>query len=68
MKKINYNGIAKIKPLLFTAILIILFMILIPILSIGTENNKDPNEHIEEEEISEETSAQVSSDVYIDGD
>ena len=68
MKKINYNGIAKIKPLLFTAILIILFMIIIPILSIGTENNKAPNEHIEEEEISEETSAQVSSDVYIDGD
>lgn len=47
MKKISYNGITKIKLLLFTTILIILFMIVTPILSIGTKNSEDPNEHIQ---------------------
>ena len=67
MKKVSYNDIKKIRALLFTTILIILFMIIIPILSIENKNNKDLNEYIEEIDVIEETSSELISDIYIDG-
>ena len=46
MKKINCYSITRIKPLLYTTILIILFMIIIPIISIEGKINLEPKEYI----------------------
>ena len=68
MKKINCYSITRIKPLLYTTILIILFMIIIPIISIEGKINLEPNEYIEDQEVSMQTSAEVNTDIYINGD
>ena len=68
MKKINCYSITRIKPLLYTTILIILFMIIIPIISIENKNNLEPNEYIEDQGVSMQTSAEVNTDIYINGD
>ena len=68
MKKINCYSITRIKPLLYTTILIILFMIIIPIISIEGKINLEPNEYIEDQGVSMQTSAEVNTDIYINGD
>ena len=68
MKKINCYSITRIKPLLYTTILIILFMIIIPIISIEGKLNLEPNEYIEDQGVSMQTSAEVNTDIYINGD
>ena len=68
MRKITYYGITNIRPLLYTTILIILFMIIIPIISIENKNNLEPNKYIQDEIISTETSEEISNNIYIDGD
>ena len=68
MKKISYGGINRIKPLLYTTILIILFMIIIPMISIESKINPQQNQYIEDEGISADTSVEVSNDIYINGD
>ncbi|MBX9138154.1 MULTISPECIES: stage II sporulation protein D [unclassified Clostridium] len=68
MKKINCGGISKIKLILYTTILIILFMIIIPMLSIKTTNIKDNKQPIKNEDTTKETLAEISNEIYIDGD
>ena len=68
MKKIHCYSITRIKPLLYTTILIILFMIIIPIISIEGKINLEPNEYIEDQGVSMQTSAEVNTDIYINGD
>ena len=68
MKKINCYSITRIKSLLYTTILIILFMIIIPIISIEGKINLEPNEYIEDQGVSMQTSAEVNTDIYINGD
>ena len=67
MKKINCSWISKIKPIFYTTILIILFMIIIPMLSIKTKNIKENKQPIKEEEVKKEVLAETSNEIYIDG-
>ena len=67
MKKISYDSIKAIKPLLYTTILVILFMIIIPLVSIKSEIIVEQNKYVEDEVIAKEASTEVSDDVYING-
>ena len=43
-------------------------MIIIPIISIEGKINLEPNEYIEDQGVSMQTSAEVNTDIYINGD
>lgn len=67
MRRISYKHISHIKPLLYTTLMIILFMVSIPLLSIKTKNEFNLSKGINNENEIAEASVQVSNEVYIDG-
>lgn len=78
MKRESFSGIKKLKPLLYTTIFIILFMIIIPLLSIKSEIKIDLSDYIkkksdditksENKSYKSATSAELSNYINIDGD